>query len=170
MKNMHWREFEKFIAFVFKKKWYKAKERKWINDWWIDVDATKDWKRYAIQCKKWKNYKVWVVDLRAFVWAVDDVWENVIWIYVTTSRLTKEARAYLERMKHKLILWDAWNLEAYVREFTLWEEFHVNESNHICEKCGSDMVLRQAQKWSHKWEQFYWCSNFPKCRNIKKDI
>ena len=55
MKEMDWREFEKFIAFVFKKKWFKAKTRKWTNDWGIDVDATKNGQRYAIQCKKWKK-------------------------------------------------------------------------------------------------------------------
>ena len=48
MKNMGWRDFEKFIAFVFEKKWFKAKERKWRKDGGIDVDATKDGKRYAI--------------------------------------------------------------------------------------------------------------------------
>ena len=124
MKNMHWRDFEKFISFVFTKKWFKAKVRQWTNDGWIDVDAEKNGQLYAIQCKKWKDYKIWVVELRAFVWAVDDVWENVIGIYITTSRLTKEARAYLERMSHKLELWDAGNLEEYIREFTGKESIH----------------------------------------------
>lgn len=173
MKSMDWREFEKFIAFVFKKKWYSAKVWKWRNDWGVDVLAKKDGQTYVIQCKKWNNYKIWVKDLREFVGTIDDVWENAIGIYITTSRLTKEASAYQARMKHKLELWDANSLEEYVRMFTgIQEVSHIQEetleAEHkiLCEKCGSPMVLREAQKWDHKGEQFYGCSDFPKCRHI----
>jgi HJR/Mrr/RecB family endonuclease len=174
MKAMHWRDFEKFIAFVFKVKWYKAKERQGTSDWWIDVDATKDWQRYAIQCKKWKDYKIWVVDLRAFVWAVDAVWENVIGIYITTSRLTKDAQEYVKIMSHKLEIWDADNLEEYIRVFTWKQEVAniikkevISKKHIICKKCGVEMVKREAHQWAHKWEKFYWCSNYPKCRYIE---
>jgi len=174
MKDMHWREFEKFISFVFTKKWFKAKVRAWRNDGGIDVDATKNWQRYAIQCKKWKNIKIWVVELRSFVGAIDVIWKNVIGIYITTSRLTPEAQIYLKKMGHKLELWDANNLEEYVRAFTGKEEIHniqeetiKKEREILCERCGNKMVLRHAEKWSHKWENFYWCSSFPKCRNVK---
>ena len=33
-----------------------------------------------------------------------------------------------------------------------------------CPKCGSKMVLRTAQKGSNQGQQFWGCSNFPRCR------
>ena len=82
-------------------------------------------------------------------------------IYVTTSFLTKEAKAYQKRMSHKLELWDGSNLEQYVRAFTWKEEIHKvqeetleKERKILCSKCGSEMVLRKAGKWDHKWEIF----------------
>lgn len=40
----------------------------------------------------------------------------------------------------------------------------------ICPKCGAPMVLRKATKGANVGNEFYGCSNFPKCRCIvKKD-
>lgn len=172
MKNMDWREFEKFITFVFLKKWFKAKTRKGKNDGWIDVDAIKDWQKYAIQCKKWKDYKVGVVEIRSFIGAMEVEWSDLKWIYITTSKLTQEASIYFNKMSHKLELWDADNLESYINEYTeRIKENYILEKNHVdlsplCERCGTEMLLREAYRWKYKWEKFYWCSNYPKCRNI----
>jgi hypothetical protein len=35
-----------------------------------------------------------------------------------------------------------------------------------CPKCGADTVLRTAVKGAHKGEQFYGCSQFPRCRGV----
>jgi restriction system protein len=187
MKKLDWREFEKFIEFIFKKKWYKAKTRKWRNDWWIDLDATYNWQKYVIQCKKWDKYKIWVVQLREFYWVVKMSWENTKWIYITTSSLTKEALKEYETIKNDVELWDSSNLEAYIAEYkwikTESEEKKENTNNITeitkvekkedtktikCERCWWSMILREAHKWEHKWEKFYWCENFPKCRYIIK--
>lgn len=36
----------------------------------------------------------------------------------------------------------------------------------ICPKCGAPMILRKAAKGSNAGNEFYGCSNFPKCRGI----
>ena len=36
-----------------------------------------------------------------------------------------------------------------------------------CPKCGIPMVLRTVSKGDHKGDQFYGCSNYPKCHEIK---
>ncbi len=38
----------------------------------------------------------------------------------------------------------------------------------LCPRCGSQMVLRTAQKGAHVGERFYGCSRFPKCRYVQK--
>lgn len=37
----------------------------------------------------------------------------------------------------------------------------------ICPKCGAPMVLRTAKKGNNSGNQFYGCTNYPKCRGIK---
>ena len=36
----------------------------------------------------------------------------------------------------------------------------------MCKKCGSTMILREAKKGKNTGNQFWGCSNFPKCREI----
>lgn len=36
----------------------------------------------------------------------------------------------------------------------------------ICKRCNKKMVLRKASTWWYTWKVFYWCVNFPDCRNI----
>ncbi len=37
----------------------------------------------------------------------------------------------------------------------------------ICPKCGIPMVLRTASQGEHKGKQFWGCSNYPRCKEVK---
>ena len=39
-------------------------------------------------------------------------------------------------------------------------------NNLACPKCGSEMILRTAKKGKNVGNQFWGCSNFPKCRSL----
>jgi len=41
-------------------------------------------------------------------------------------------------------------------------------SEQVCPKCGSSMVLRTAKKGANAGNQFWGCSEYPKCRMVKK--
>lgn len=41
------------------------------------------------------------------------------------------------------------------------------EDNLVCPRCGGQLILRTAKKGENAGNQFYGCSNFPKCRYIK---
>jgi restriction system protein len=41
-------------------------------------------------------------------------------------------------------------------------------STHLCPKCGSSMVLRTAKSGTNQGNQFWGCSQYPKCRTIQK--
>ena len=38
----------------------------------------------------------------------------------------------------------------------------------ICPSCGAKLVLRKARRGEHVGEEFYGCSNYPKCKYIRK--
>ena len=42
------------------------------------------------------------------------------------------------------------------------------DSPPICPKCGIPMVVRTVSKGDHKGKQFYGCSNFSKCRQVRQ--
>lgn len=174
MQELSWRDFEYFIEFLFKQNWFKAKVWKWRSDGGIDVTATKNWEKYLVQCKKWdkdskiyKENKVWVQLLREFYGVMNMDSPTIKWVYITTSELTEPAKIEYEKIKDRLELWDYYTIEKHIEEFKIHKDtlFQVNEI--LCDKCGSKMVLRHAEKGSHKWEDFYGCSTFPECRHIK---
>lgn len=43
-----------------------------------------------------------------------------------------------------------------------------NEEEMFCPLCGGKLILRKAKHGSHAGEEFYGCSNYPKCKYIKK--
>ena len=47
------------------------------------------------------------------------------------------------------------------------EKRAADESDMICPKCGSKLVLRTARKGENAGNQFYGCSSYPKCKYIK---
>ena len=42
------------------------------------------------------------------------------------------------------------------------------EKNYVCPRCGGKLVLRTAKRGTHEGNQFYGCTNFPKCRYTKQ--
>ncbi|WP_084218813.1 topoisomerase DNA-binding C4 zinc finger domain-containing protein [Syntrophorhabdus aromaticivorans] len=36
----------------------------------------------------------------------------------------------------------------------------------VCLKCGAEMILRRAKSCSDIEQQFWGCSNFPRCRSL----
>ena len=38
----------------------------------------------------------------------------------------------------------------------------------VCPRCGGNLILRTATKGTNKGQQFYGCSNFPRCRYIEQ--
>lgn len=47
------------------------------------------------------------------------------------------------------------------------QKIHEKQQGEICPRCGGTLVLRQAKKGVHAGNQFYGCSNYPKCRYIR---
>lgn len=49
------------------------------------------------------------------------------------------------------------------------ENINKQEDNAlICPECGAELLLRTAKHGEHSGENFYGCSNYPKCKYIKK--
>ncbi|WP_320151025.1 DUF2726 domain-containing protein [uncultured Tolumonas sp.] len=47
------------------------------------------------------------------------------------------------------------------------ENIATTQADISCDKCGSPMILRVSKKGSNVGRQFYGCTNYPSCRNIR---
>ncbi len=43
----------------------------------------------------------------------------------------------------------------------------AKENTNLCPKCGSEMLLRVAKQGANRGNEFYGCSNYPKCRHTE---
>ena len=80
---------------------------------------------------------------------------------IDSGRLTKGLKTHGEHVAH-------------VREIIAEKEepkpsLVLEGENPICPKCGSGMVLRTASKGANAGNQFWGCSQYPKCRAIVND-
>lgn len=46
----------------------------------------------------------------------------------------------------------------------------AKKNKNSCPKCGSELILRVAKQGQHKGNEFYGCSNYPKCRHTAQTI
>lgn len=45
------------------------------------------------------------------------------------------------------------------------QDSSASNEQKICDKCGAIMILRTAKQGQNKRQQFWGCSNYPKCKN-----
>jgi len=105
-----------------------------------------------------------VVKREDLFWAIREVWNK------TNDCMTKEQ---VDNLYEKLkVLTNAdealkqKHIENVEKKYKAPVEENVEEKL-ICPKCGAELVLRTAKKGENAGNQFYGCSNFPKCRYIR---
>ncbi|MDQ1340721.1 MAG: hypothetical protein QG567_1879 [Campylobacterota bacterium] len=77
---------------------------------------------------------------------------NKIVSAIESGRLSRTIKTHKEHVKH---------VQNIVKE---------KENTNLCPKCGSELVLRVTKQGANKGNEFYGCSNFPKCRYTKQVI
>lgn len=59
------------------------------------------------------------------------------------------------------------NHQTFEEEVNIRNKVDLNNgTNKQCPKCGAQLILRTAKKGNNAGQQFYGCSNYPKCRYI----
>jgi len=69
---------------------------------------------------------------------------------IESGRLTKSFKTHREHVRH-------------VKDI-------IDKKSKQCPKCGSELVLRTAKKGANAGNQFYGCSNYPKCRYTTQTV
>ena len=86
-------------------------------------------------------------------------------IVVTYGEFTSEAREFAKANAIALI--DGPKLTQMIASVQQSGNMHTQpEAVRACPKCGSEMVLRVANKGPHSGKEFWGCSKFPDCRGV----
>ncbi len=107
---------------------------------------------------------VYVVKREDLFFAIRDAWNK------TDDCMTKEQVDNLYDKLKILTNADAALKQKHIENVEKKYKAPAGESpveKVICPKCGAELVLRTAKKGANAGNQFYGCSNFPKCRYIQ---
>jgi restriction system protein len=166
-----WFQFEKVVAAVYEsygctvKRFGGAKP-----DGGIDLIAEKNGERTVVQCKHWRKRAVSPRHIRELLGAREIAHADKA-VLVTLRGCTQEAEDLANN--HGIDIID----EAGLVKLMQMSDGSVDrkilalldDTRKFCPKCESRLVIRTATKGFNRGEQFWGCSNYPRCRYILRN-
>lgn len=165
LNRMSWSDFEQLIAEFFTRNGFDVQDTPPGPDGGIDLLLMKNGKKFIVQCKHWKKFKVNVQTIREQFGIMHA--EGAHGVYVVTSGVfTEDAVQFAEGKNIKLI--DGSKLKTIIRK----QEKNVENDNRYqvpipspqCPICSSGMKKRTAKRGIRSGQDFWGCSRFPKCK------
>lgn len=167
IRKLTWREFERLIGEVFRRRDYEVTETGGGGaDGGIDLVLRRGNEKAVVQCKQWRTYKVAVQPIRE-LYGVMVAERAQRAIFVTSGIYTREARSFAEGKPIELV--DGEQL-VELMQLVKAPPVLVGESveeEPACPVCGQMMVRRVARKGNRNGEEFWGCPAFPKCRGTR---
>lgn len=153
-------QFERYLEALFKKLGYKATGTKASNDYGADLVLINQ-DKIVVQAKRHKN-KVGIKAVQEIISAKAYYKAQQAWV-VTNSHFTKQAINLAQSSDVKLI--DREQLQDFILKVNpnvtakkIRETVKPKEVK--CPKCGHPMAVRK----NNKNDEFFGCSQFPRCR------
>ena len=148
IRDLDWFQFEKIVGILFQKLGYIVIPSGGANpDGGIDLTVEKDGQRQAVQCKQWKTRDVGVKTVREFLGALTDS-GIPSGIFVTLNGCTPDAKALAD--KHGIQILNESHLSQMLKSVDAQNDPEIlallQDTRKFCPKCGSEMVLRTAEK------------------------
>lgn len=178
VQRLSWQCFEELIGEIFRRQGYQVTETGGGGpDGGIDLVLRKEGERILVQCKRRRNSKVSVRDVREF-YGVIMAEHAAGGILATAGTFTKPAREFADGKPLELI--PGYQLAQMIQsvqkvpdvlEHRLAEadsKITQEPSTPSCPICGSIMMLRTARKGQNAGLQFWGCSQFPKCKGTRQ--
>lgn len=181
LEGMSWRDFEMLVGEGFRLQGYTVAEnfRPGPDDG-IDLVLRKNGEQYLVQCKQWRAFKVGVPVVRELygVMAAKGAAGGFV---VTSGRFTFEAEEFASGRNVALI--DGPKLQKLLAQ-AKGGDAGARHSNPVgnagratdparkaaevfapnCPRCAQAMVRRTAKKGANAGQEFWGCSDYPRCR------
>jgi restriction system protein len=167
IRSLGWMAFEELVGEAYRRQGYSVSENPGAGpDGGVDLLLRKGGELTLVQCKQWRAQKVGVEKVRE-LYGIQVSHNATKSILITSGFFTQEAKNFvadkpIDLVEGSQLLGLIQNVQPTTKKTTPQLPSHVP-----CPECGSEMVLRTAQKGPHPGQQFWGCSTFPKCRAIK---
>jgi HJR/Mrr/RecB family endonuclease len=166
LRAIDWFQFEKIVALAYEKQGYSVARRGGANpDGGIDLVIEMNGQQTAVQCKQWKTWNVGVKAMREFLGALTDAGFQK-GIFITIRGYTSDAKELAE--KHGIEILNEIGLAQLLETTDAKSDPEVLEllrdRRKFCPRCESEMILRTASKGLNAGNQFWGCSEYPRCR------
>ncbi|MFB5678769.1 restriction endonuclease [Paenibacillus terreus] len=163
--KMDGRQFELYLGYLFKSQGYSVKVTRAAGDYGADLVLEKAGTKIVVQAKRYSK--------RVGIEAVQQVHSSQNYYgaseaWVLSNRDYTEAAHNLAKSNGVRLIGREELIEMILKmnPGSVPKPKQVIQANpsqtQTCNRCGSPMVLRKGPKG-----EFYGCSSFPKCRNIK---
>jgi hypothetical protein len=159
-----WYQFEKVVGLIYKSQGYELYRRGGANpDGGIDLIIEKDGERAAVQCKRWKKWKVDVPKVRELFGAMthEGLHRGLI---VALNGFTPEAKQLA--IEHNIGIVHDENLAVMIAGLATADQLKVQamlaDTTKHCPKCEATMVWR-TPKPGKNWRPFWGCARYPQC-------
>ncbi|MDM0108503.1 restriction endonuclease [Variovorax sp. J22R24] len=178
--GMSWREFETLVGEGFRLQGYSVVENfKPGPDDGVDLVVRKNGEHYLVQCKQWRAFKVGVAVVRELygVMAAKGAAGGFV---VTSGRFTSEAEDFASG--RNVLLIDGSKLHQLLKQAkgaasaggskpesspnrpAAPAYASASTAAPNCPRCAQTMVRRTAKKGASAGQQFWGCSDYPRCR------
>lgn len=177
--GMSWREFEMLVGEGFRLQGYQVMENFEPGpDDGIDLTLRKDGEKYLVQCKQWRAFKVGVPVVRE-LYGVMTAKGAAGGFVVTSGRFTPEAETFASGRNLRLL--DGPQLHRLLKQAGGSSSAKADDGNKAgqasnaapqaaktaapsCPRCAQPMVQRTARKGINAGQEFWGCSDYPRCR------
>ena len=171
LRAIDWFQFEKVVSAIYEVRGCKVKRLGGAKpDGGIDLIVEMGPERLVVQCKHWKKWSVGVRHIRELLGALKDA--NIEkGVLVTLRGCTNEATELAK--KHGIDIVKEAELVELMRntDGSLNKRIGaiLNDDKKLCPQCDRPLVIRTAKKGRNAGEQFWGCTNYPRCHYILRN-
>jgi restriction system protein len=175
IEGISWQQFEQLTGEAFRRQGFTVTETGGNGpDGGIDLILHKDREKYLVQCKQWRSLKVGVAVIREFFGVIAA--EGAVGGFVVTSgAFTAEAKAFASGRNIRLVEGaelNRWITASRSTQSTppVRAPTQINPAPQLpvpsCPVCRSAMQKRTAKRGVNIGNEFWGCSQYPKCRGV----
>jgi len=170
IRSLSWKEFEELVGEGYRRQGYTVRENAGAGpDGGIDLVLNKDGNTLLVQCKQWRSWKIGIKVVREMYGIMTAKHANGA-IIITSGMFTQEAKSFAAGKTIDLVegrqLADLVSSVQKNPDNTPKTNSAQRSSDHICPKCGAEMVLKTARRGKYAGSKFWSCSKYPDCKGL----